>query len=100
MVTTGLLIRVEAKSDRADDVAARFKAVVDIVRDEGLAVAWFALRLGPTSFAIIDVFENDADRDAHLAANGPALEAVGADLFLEAPAIGVVDVIAATLPGE
>jgi quinol monooxygenase YgiN len=100
MVTTGLLIRVEAKPDRVDDVEARFKTVVDIVRQEGLAVAWFALRLGPASFAVFDVFKDDADRDAHLTANGPALEAAGADLFLQAPDISTVRVIAATLPGE
>lgn len=74
MVTSGLLVRVEAEPDRADDVEAMFKAVVDKIRDEGLAVAWFALRLGPTSFAVVDVFTSDADRDVHLAVNGPALE--------------------------
>jgi quinol monooxygenase YgiN len=100
MVTTGLLIRVEAKPDRADDVEARFKTVVDIVRKEGLAVAWFALRLGPASFAIFDVFKSEADREAHLAANGPALEAAGADLFAQPVDISTARVIASTLPGE
>jgi quinol monooxygenase YgiN len=99
MVTSGLLVRVEAKPDRADDVEAMFKAVVDKVRDEGLAVAWFALRLGPTSFAVVDVFTSDADRDAHLV-NGPALEAAGAELFAQAPEFSVATVIATTLDGE
>ena len=66
MVTTGLLVRIEAKPEHTDEVEARLKEVVDLVREEGLAVAWFALRLGPTSYAIFDVFRNDADRDAHL----------------------------------
>jgi quinol monooxygenase YgiN len=100
MVTSGLVVRVEAKPGRGDDVEAMFKAVVDRVRDEGLAVAWFALRLGPTSFCIVDVFTSDADRDAHLAANGPALQAAGADLFAQQPDFGVATVIATTFSGE
>lgn len=100
MVTTGLLIRIEARPDRTDDLEARLAAVVDIVRDEGLATAWFALRLGSTSYAVFDVFKTVADRDAHLAANGPALRAAGAELFATAPEIGTVDVLAAVLPDE
>jgi quinol monooxygenase YgiN len=100
MVTTGLLIRIEAKPERVEDVEDRFASVVEIVRNEGLAVTWFALRLGPTSYAIFDVFKNVADRDAHLAANGPALEAAGAELFTDAPTIDAVGVVAAMLPGQ
>ncbi|HWD79043.1 MAG TPA: antibiotic biosynthesis monooxygenase [Kribbella sp.] len=99
MVTVGLLIRIEARPGRADEVEARFKEVVDIVRAEAKAVAWFALRLGPTSFAIYDVFANDDDRQAHLDANGPALRAAGADLFVDEPEVQYVDVVASLLPG-
>ena len=81
MVTVGLFIRVEARPDKADEVEERFKDVVEIVRKEGKAVVWFALRLGPTTFAIYDAFADDADRRAHLEANLPALRAAGADLF-------------------
>lgn len=100
MVTTGLFIRLEAKPDCADDVAAMLAAGVEHVRKEGLAVAWFGIRLGPTSFAVFDVFETDADRDAHLAANGPTLTNAAAEMFLDAPEIDAVEVVAALVPGE
>jgi quinol monooxygenase YgiN len=100
MVTVGLFIRVEAKPDKVQEVEERFKSVLDIVRAEQKAVAWFALRLGPTTFAIYDAFANDADRQAHLAANGPALRAAGAELFIEPPAVEQIDVVASLLPGE
>jgi quinol monooxygenase YgiN len=100
MVTVGLLIRVEAKPDKVPEVEATLKSVVDLVREEGLAVVWFALRLGPTTFAIFDAFVDEADRDAHLEANGEALRAAGAELFAESAFIQHVDVIAAKLPGE
>ena len=100
MVSVGLFVRFEAKPDRVDDVEARLKSVVDIVRAEGLATAWFAFRLGPSSYAIFDVFVDEAGRDAHLAANGDALRAAGAELFVDGPHFNHVDVVAAVLPGQ
>lgn len=100
MVTVGLFIRVEAKPDKVQEVEERFKVVLDIVRAEGKAVAWFALRLGPTTFAIYDAFANDADRQAHLAANLPALRAAGEELFTGPPVVEHIDVVASLLPGE
>lgn len=100
MVSTGLLVQVEARPDKVPEVEAMLKSVVDRVREEGLAVVWFALRLGPTSFAIFDAFTSDADRDAHLRANGDALRAAGAELFTGSPSVERVDVVAAKLPGE
>lgn len=100
MVTVGLFVRVEAKPDKAAEVEAMLTSAVDLVRKEGKAVAWFALRLGPTTFAVYDAFASDADRQAHLEANGAALRAAGAELFAEPPAIEYVDVVAGLLPGE
>ncbi|MEV0398798.1 antibiotic biosynthesis monooxygenase [Actinoallomurus sp. NPDC050550] len=100
MVTVGLFIRVEAKPDKVAEVEEKLKEVVDIVRKEGKAVVWFALRLGPTTFAIYDAFADDADRKAHLEANGPALREAGAELFVGSPSIDHIDVVAALLPGE
>ncbi len=100
MVTVGLLVRVEARPDRVAEVEAKLKEVVDIVRAEGKAVVWFALRLGPTSYAIYDAFRNEADRQAHLDVNGPALRAAGAELFVDEPEIQDVDIIASLLRGE
>jgi quinol monooxygenase YgiN len=97
MVTTGYLIRLEAKSDKASEVEAMLKSAVDHVREEGLAVAWFALRLGPTTFGVFDAFADDAGREAHMEANGTALRA---DLFAGAFSVEQVDIIAANLPGE
>ena len=99
-VTVGLFIRVEAKPDKAAEVEEKFKQVVDLVREEGKAVAWFALRLGPTTFAIYDAFSDDADRQAHLEASLPALRAAGAELFAEPPTVEHIDVVAALLPGQ
>lgn len=98
MVTVGLIIKIEAKPDRTDEVEARMKAAAEKVRAEGLSAAWFTVRLGPTSFANFDVFENEADRDAHFAANFEALRAATAELFTSEPTVEYFDVVATTLP--
>lgn len=100
MINTGLFIQVEAKPDGAEAFATKLKSVVDIVRAEGLAKAWFGVRLGPTSFVIFDVFDDEASRDAHLAVNGPGLRAAAAELLAEDPNIQTVEVVAALLPGK
>lgn len=100
MPAVGLVVRVEAKPDKVSEVEAMLASVVDRVREEGLAVVWFGLRLSPTAFAIFDAFASEDDRDAHLKANGDALRVAGAQLFSEPPSIEYVDVVAAKLPGE
>lgn len=100
MPAAGLVVRVEAKPDKVSEVEAMLASVVDRVREEGLAIVWFGLRLGPTTFAIFDAFTSEADRDAHLKANGDALRAAGAQLFAGPPSIEYADVVAAKLPGE
>ncbi len=99
MVTVGLLIRIEAKPDKVQEVEAMLKTAVDKVRQETATVVWFALRLGPTTFGVFDASVDEANRQAHLAANGAALRGpAAAELFADSPSIEYVDVIAAKLP--
>lgn len=100
MVTTGLMVRFEARTDRVAEVEATLAGAAEHVREEGLAVAWAALRIGPRAYAVLDVFESDADREAHLAANAPALKAAGVELFVDEPTFEVIDVVASVLPGD
>jgi quinol monooxygenase YgiN len=101
MVTVGLLIRIEARPDKVPEVEAMLKSAVDHVREEGLAVVWFALRLGPTTFGVFDAFPDEAGRQAHLDANGKTLRGpAAAELFAGSASVEHVDVVAAKLPGE
>jgi quinol monooxygenase YgiN len=101
MLSLGFLIRVEAKPDRVAEVEAMLKSAADHVRKEGLAVVWFGLRVGPTTFAIFDAFTDEADRQAHWDANGATLSgAAAAELFAESASVERVEVVAALLPGE
>lgn len=99
MVTLGLWVRLEAKPGREDDVEQFLVGAGDLVDAEPGTTAWFAARLGPTTFAIFDVFESEDGRDVHLrGAVASALGEKAADLFAEAPAIEKLDVLASKLP--
>ncbi len=69
-----------------------------LVEDEPSPVAWFAIRLGPSEFAIF-VFEDESGRQAHLSGTvAEALMAQAPDLFAQPPEIRRADVIASKLP--
>lgn len=100
MVTVGLWVPLEAKPDKVDAVRQFLEGGRPIVNEEPATTAWFAVQLGPTSFAIFDVFPDDAGRQAHLAGKvAAALMAQAPDLFATAPQINQLGVIAEKLPG-
>ncbi len=99
MVKLALYVRLEAKPGKERDVEEFLRGGLSIVEGEPATVAWFALRLGPTTFAIFDAFPDEAGRQAHLAGRvAAALMAKAPDLLSKAPAIEKVDVLAAKLP--
>jgi quinol monooxygenase YgiN len=99
MVTVGLLVRLEAKPGREAEVESFLRGGLAAVRGEVATTAWFAIRLGPSTFGIFDAFGDEAGRSAHLA--GPlaaALFANAPDLLALPPDVEAVDVVAAKLP--
>ena len=51
MVTTGLIVRLEAKAGKEEELAAFLRDALPLVQDEPETVAWLALRTGSSSFA-------------------------------------------------
>jgi quinol monooxygenase YgiN len=99
VVTVGLLVRLEAKPGREDEVARFLEGAPPLVEQEPATIAWFALRLGPSTFGIVDVLPDDAGRKAHLSgAVAAALMERAPELFAEPPAIQELEVLAAKLP--
>jgi quinol monooxygenase YgiN len=100
VVHLALLARLEAKPGKEDEVAAFLKGALPLAQGEPATVAWFALRLGPSTFGIFDAFPDKAGRDAHLnGAIAKALFARAAELLSRPPEIEMVDLLAAKLPG-
>jgi quinol monooxygenase YgiN len=99
MVKVALFVQLEAKPGKEADVEAFLLGGLALVEDEPATIAWFALRLGPSTFGIFDAFPDDAGRQAHLAGRvAAALMSQAPDLLAEPPAIENIDVLAAKLP--
>jgi quinol monooxygenase YgiN len=99
MVTEALFVRLDAKPGMETAVEAFLKGALPAVQAERDTEAWFAIRLGPSSYAIFDAFPNEQGRQAHLAGRVAAqLMARAPELFKTPPGIDKADVLAAKLP--
>jgi quinol monooxygenase YgiN len=90
----GLLVRLEAKPEYADEVAAGLRDAQELARQEQGTVAWFSFRQDATTFGVFDTFEGEDGRQAHL--NGKIAATVGEmaqTMLSSAPVIAPVDVL-------
>jgi quinol monooxygenase YgiN len=87
--------RIEAKSDKAEDVARLLAGALPLAEAELGTVAWYAARTSPTTFWIFDTFATEDARQAHI--NGEiaaALMANADELLAGPPEILAADVLA------
>ncbi len=99
MVTVALFVRLDAKPGKEPEVEKFLKGGLPIVEGEPATKAWFALRLGPSTFGIFDAFPDESGRNAHLAGKvAAALMEKAPDLFAQPPTIEKADVLASKLP--
>ena len=99
MLTLSLFARLEAKPGKEQEVAAFLKQGLQLADQETTTPVWFALKLGPSTFAIFDAFQDETGRQNHL--NGPiakALMAQAPNLLAKAPEIERAEVLGAKLP--
>jgi quinol monooxygenase YgiN len=95
MVKVGLYVRLEAAPGKEDDVRSFLERGRALVEQEPGTTVWYAIQMGPSTFGIIDAFEDEDGRRAHL--NGEVAKALGenAELFAAEPEIHEIDVLAA-----
>jgi quinol monooxygenase YgiN len=99
MVNVALFVRLKAKPGKEAEVEKFLRGGLPLVLEEPATIAWFGIRLGPSTFGIFDAFPNDAGRQAHLSGTvAAALMAKASELFSQPPSIEMVDVLAAKLP--
>ena len=97
-VAVGLLVRLEAKLGKEDEVAQLLRDGLSLVLEEPATPAWFAIRVAPRTFGIFDAFPDEAGRQAHPAGRlAAALMGRTAELLAQPPSIEQVDVLAAKL---
>jgi quinol monooxygenase YgiN len=99
MVAKALLVEVEAKPGKEQQVAEFLRGALPLVEGEPATTAWFGIQLGPSSFGIFDAFPDEAGRQAHL--NGQVAAALmerAGELFSQPPTIRQIDVLAEKPP--
>jgi quinol monooxygenase YgiN len=98
MLQVALFVRLEAKAGKENEVAKFLEAGLALANQEAATPVWFALRLGPSTFAVFDAFADESGRQAHL--SGPiaqALMAKAPELLAKPPVIERIDVLGAKL---
>jgi quinol monooxygenase YgiN len=98
MLKLSLFARLEATPGKEGELAAFLMQGLEMANAEAATPVWFALRLGPTTFAIFDAFRDEAGRQGHL--DGPiaqALMAKAGELLASPPVIERLDVLGANV---
>lgn len=97
----GVLARLEAKPDKAEELNEFLiggKALVDL---EPGTRTWYAFRLDETHFGIFDTFADEDARQAHLNGAVPAaLAQEGPRLLAKDPELSTVDLLAVKHEGD
>lgn len=95
MSKVGLFVRLEAKPGKEKEVAEFLAGALPLAEAEAHTVSWYAIKLGPTTFAIFDTFNDDSGRRQHLAGQiAAALMSKAPDLLLSPPSIEKADILA------
>ncbi|MCA9575922.1 MAG: antibiotic biosynthesis monooxygenase [Sandaracinaceae bacterium] len=96
MLTHSLIVRLTAKPDRADEVAAFLAGAQPLAVAEDFTPVWFAFRADETTFYIVDAFASESARTRHLeGAIAAALMAKADDLLATPPVIERASVLGA-----
>lgn len=95
LVTRGVVVALPARRGMEADVEDLLRAALLLVGEEADTVAWFAVRFGPSTFATMAYFPDNAARTAHL--HGRVMKALvtGTDLLVGTPVVARLHVLAA-----
>ena len=95
MPKLGLLARIEAKPEHADEIEALLRGAVELAQAEDSTITWYAFRESATTFGVFDTFDDEAGRTAHLQGEiAKALMAVADTMLATAPDIRTIDLLA------
>jgi quinol monooxygenase YgiN len=99
MTNLALYVQLEAKPGKEKQLADFLTGALPLVEAERSTTAWFAMKMGPSTFGIFDAFPDEEGREAHLSgAVAKALMAKAPELLASAPSIHRIDILADKLP--
>lgn len=99
MTSLALVVKLTAKPETQDEVAAFLAGAVELANAEEGTPVWFALRSDASTFWIVDAFPGEAERQAHLSGPIAAALMANADRLLSLPPeISPAEVLASKTP--
>jgi quinol monooxygenase YgiN len=91
----GILATLQSRPGKESEVERFLQSARPLVEAETGTTTWFAFKIGPTSFGIFDTFKDEDGRTAHVGGEvAKALFARAEELFVTAPEIKTVDILA------
>jgi quinol monooxygenase YgiN len=95
MIKAGILLKVEAKAGKEQDVADFLKGALTFVEQEPETINWYSFKVNENTFGIFDTFPGEDGRKAHLAGKvAEELMKHAPDLLASSPVIEFVDILA------
>jgi len=95
----GLLVRLVAKPEKAEEVATFLRDAVAVANDEQGTPLWCAVRLDNDNFVIFDAHHDEAARQAHLQGKIAAqLMGHAQEWFAKEPVIEMTTFLSSKLP--
>ena len=94
----GVRPRFEVQPGKEEILESLLRIGVDLTQEEPATREWFSLKIGPTTYGIFDVFQDQAGRQAHF--DGPFTAILFATLGVvqaSPPIIDNIDILAATI---
>jgi quinol monooxygenase YgiN len=99
MTNLALYVQLEAKPGKEKQLADFLTSALPLVEAERETTAWFAMKMGPSTFGIFDAFLDEKGREAHLSGEvAKALMTKAPELLARIPTIQKIDVLADKLP--
>ncbi len=98
-VTVGFLIRYEVKSGKEAVAESYLQEALSAVQKQSGTMAWYAFRLGPTTFGVFDVFPNEESRQANFDDGAARVKEKDSGMIEDTFVIEKFDVLGTKLPG-
>lgn len=90
-----ILAILQARPGKEREVEEFLRLATPLVAAEVGTTAWFAFKIGPSTFGIFDTFRDEEGRSAHV--NGEVAKALFAraeELFVTHPQVQMADIVA------
>src|SRR5258708_2007690 len=99
MVTVGVLARFEAKPGNEAVAESCHQEALSAVQKQSGTMAWYAFRLGSTTFGVFDVFPNEESRQANFDDGAARVKEKDSGMIEDTFVIEKFDVLGTKLPG-